>query len=250
MNIKTLFENENFIAIDKPSGLVVHGDGKSDVYTLSDWILENYSDIGIENVGESIFLENGEEIKRPGIVHRLDKETSGVMIIAKNQESFLKLKEKFKNREVEKTYHAFVYGNVKEDELEIDKPIGRSSSNIRKWTSFEKDLRKDGKIRNALTHIKVLKRGVDKESEENITLVEAKPKTGRTHQIRVHLNFMGRPILCDKLYTKRDCLLGFNRVALHAKSISFKDLDSEETILIESEYPEDFKKSIESIELV
>lgn len=247
-DIKILYEDENILAINKPAGLVVHGDGKekNKEETLVDWLLEKYPEIS--EVGESMFLndKNKTEIKRQGIVHRLDRDTSGVMIIAKTKEGFEYLKNIFKNREVEKTYNAFVYGNIREDELVIKDPIGRSSKNIRRWTAG-KDAR--GEMREAETFIKVLNRIVidgpnDKaQGKEHITFVEAKPKTGRTHQIRVHLNHIGRPILCDSLYTNRDCLLGFNRVALHAKSISFKNLDGK-NLSVEAPFPDDFNSAL------
>lgn len=237
INIKILYEDENILAINKPAGLVVHGDGKSERETLVDFILEKYPEIA--EVGEDTILENGTVIKRPGIVHRLDKDTSGVMLIAKNQKSFEYLKDLFKNREVEKKYNAFVYGNIKEDAVVIEDSIGRSNKNIRKWTSG-KDMRGEG--RDAKTFVKVLKRGVV--DKETVTFVEAKPKTGRTHQIRVHLNHIGRAIVCDSLYTNRDCLLNFNRMALHAKSISFKNINRED-IFVEADLPDDFEKAVE-----
>jgi len=236
MNIPILFEDEHFLAINKPSGLVVHGDGKSSFYTLADWMLEKYPES--KDVGEPIELQDGQTILRPGIVHRLDKDTSGVMLLAKTQEAFMFLKAQFQNREVEKTYHTFVYGNLKEDVLAIDAPIGRSANNIRKWTSG-KDMRNNKSARDAETYITVLTRGKDLKTEEPVTLVEAKPKTGRTHQIRVHLNYVGRPIVADSLYTKRNTILGFTRLALHAKEISFIKMNNEREI-ITAEYPEDF----------
>ena len=239
-NIEILYEDENILAINKPSGLVVHGDGRPDnnEETLVDWILENYPNVF--EVGEVMVLNNEEktEIKRPGIVHRIDRDTSGVMLIAKTEDSFEYLKNLFKEREIEKTYHAFVYGNIKEEELVIKEPIGRSSKNIRRWTSG-KDIRGEG--REAETRVRVLKRG--EVEGEKITFVEAKPKTGRTHQIRVHLNHVGRPILCDSLYTKRECLLNFNRFALHARSISFKNINGN-NLTVEAPYPEDFSNAL------
>src|SRR3989344_6809899 len=106
--IEILFENDDVVAVNKPAGLVVHPDGKTNEPTLVDWILEKFPEI--KEVGEPLILSNGEKIHRPGIVHRLDRETSGVSIIAKNQQTFLHLKDQFKNRETEKVYNAFVYG--------------------------------------------------------------------------------------------------------------------------------------------
>jgi 23S rRNA pseudouridine1911/1915/1917 synthase len=168
------------------------------------------------------------------------------MLLAKTQEGFECLKKQFQERTIQKTYHAFVYGNIKEDERVVDTPIGRSAGNIRKWTSG-KDMRQNDAVRDAETHVRVLYRGVDEDSGEPFTFVEAKPKTGRTHQIRVHLNYIGRPLVGDKLYTKRVPILGFNRVALHAQSISFVDVDGN-LQTIESPYPEDFENVIKTFE--
>jgi 23S rRNA pseudouridine1911/1915/1917 synthase len=247
MSMQILYEDKNILAINKPAGLVVHGDGKSDQKTLVDFLLEKYPEIS--EVGESMFLNDKDrtEIKRSGIVHRLDKETSGVMLVAKTKEGFDFLKNQFQNREIEKIYHAFVYGNIKPNfvppaggtnigpnDFVITSPIGRSSGDIRKW-SAGKDAR--GEMREAETEITVLKRG--KVETESVTFVEAKPKTGRTHQIRVHLNSINHPIIGDSIYTKRKSLLGFERVALHSKNIYFKNLEGE-IVKIEADYPEDF----------
>jgi len=242
MNIPILYEDDDMVAINKPAGLVVHGDGKSDIYTLVDWVIEHFPEA--KKVGEPITLPSGEIILRSGIVHRLDKDTTGVMLLAKTNTGFLYLKEQFQNRTIEKTYHAFVYGNLKEDTLFIDDPIGRSSNSIRKWTSG-KDMR--GASRNAETVVTVVERGKDADTGEVVTFVAANPKTGRTHQIRVHLNYIGRPIIADSLYTKRVSLLGFSRVALHAREISFVTLDNCKKT-IEAEYPEDFTFALQQFE--
>jgi 23S rRNA pseudouridine1911/1915/1917 synthase len=235
MSIEVIYENSDYVVLNKPSGLMVHPDGKSDEYTLCDFLLERYPDI--KDVGESI-QKDGVEIKRPGIVHRLDKETSGVMIAALNQESFKYFKNLFKNREVKKTYNAFVWGNIKEDEGVIDQPIGRSKKDFRRWFAGEKAR---GKLRDALTEYKILKRGEDKE----ITFVEVYPKTGRTHQIRVHFKHIYRPLVGDTLYCDRGYTLGFNRLALHAKSISLTAQNGEEVEYV-AEYPADFHKALDS----
>lgn len=227
-----LYEDQNMVAINKPAGLVVHSDGKTKENTLADWVLEKYPET--ENVGESIETKDG-IIKRPGIVHRLDRETSGVMLVAKNNEAFLNLKEQFQNHQISKKYEAFVYGNVKNDEGVIDRPIGRSKSDFRKW-SAQRGAR--GEMREAVTEYKVLKRSND------YTLIEALPKTGRTHQIRVHLKAINYPIVGDALYaSKKENTLGFDRVALHSKEIRFKDLGGKEHTVI-APYPKDFSKAL------
>src|SRR5690606_21187208 len=128
MNI--LYEDDTVLAIDKPSGMMVHTDGRSDEPTVVDWVRENYPEL--EEVGETQMLQSGEEIRRPGIVHRLDRETSGVLLIAKTQEMFLHLKDQFQHHAIQKEYRAFVAGVLKEDALVIDRPIGRSAGDFRK----------------------------------------------------------------------------------------------------------------------
>ncbi len=236
MQIEVLFENKNYVVINKPAGLVVHYDGKTKEPNVTDWVLEKYTHTA--EVGEPITLSNGEMIKRPGIVHRIDRDTSGALVIALNQESFLHLKGMFQSREVQKTYHAFVYGVVKKDEDVIDRPIGRSRKDFRLW-SAQRMAR--GEMREAITDYKVLERG------KEVTFLEAKPHTGRTHQIRVHLKAVNHPVVCDKLYApKRGAILGFKRLALHARAIEFKDMDSS-IVSTTAPYPEDFVQAIDLI---
>lgn len=235
MDIKIIFENEEVIVLNKPAGLVVHSDGKTDEPNLTDWIVENYPEV--EGVGEPAVYD-GKEIARPGIVHRLDRETSGVIVIAKTQDSFLNLKKQFQAREITKTYNAFLYGVIKEKSGVIDLPIGRSKSDFKQW-SAQHGAR--GELREAVTHYKVLKENKD------FTYVEVTPKTGRTHQIRVHFKAIGNQVVCDKIYApKRKCELGFERLALHAKALTFK-LQSGEVITAEAELPWDFKQALTAI---
>lgn len=231
-DIRILYEDDTVLAIDKPSGLLVHTDGRSEERTVVDWVRENYPEL--EDVGEPQVLQGGEEIKRPGIVHRLDRDTSGVLLIAKTQEMFSFLKEQFQNQEVSKEYHAFVAGTVKEDALTIDRPIGRSSSDFRMW-SAQRGAK--GKLREASTEIRVLARGA------GVTYVAAFPLTGRTHQIRVHLKAIHHPVLCDPLYGFKDtpCPKELGRFALHAHSITFKSL-SREDICVTAPLPEEMER--------
>lgn len=246
-NIKIIYEDENVVVINKPAGLVVHSDGKIMESTVVDWFLKKYPET--ENVGEPLILSSGEVIKRPGIVHRLDRETSGVLVIAKNQETFLNLKEQFQNRTIQKSYRAFVYGEIKNNEGIIDRPIGRSSGDFRKW-SAQRGVR--GKIREAVTEYRVLKR------KNGYSFVEVNPKTGRTHQIRVHFKAINYPIVCDKLYaSNKECTLGFERLALHAFSLEFNlpkydpkslKIIGQEKLKLEAELPEDFQNAFKSLE--
>ena len=232
--VKILFEDEDVLVINKPVGLVVHADGKTEELNLCDWILKNYPKL--EDVGEPLVLKEGTEIKRPGIVHRLDRETSGVLIIAKNQKSFLFLKEQFKSRKIKKIYNSFVWGEMKEEEGEINRPIGRSRKDFRLW-SAQRGTR--GKLREAITEYKVLKKNKD------FSFLEINLKTGRTHQIRVHMKAVNHPVVGDKLYApKRDFALGFERVALHAFSVSFV-LPKGNEIEVKAQLSDDFQKALE-----
>ena len=152
-SIKIIYEDKDILAVNKPTGLMTHSDGRSKEKTLADLVLEKYPEI--KNVGESIKLDSGEEIEKPGIVHRLDKETSGVILIAKNQAEFLFLKNQFQERKIKKTYQAIVYGHVKNDTGIIDAPIARSSTDFRRWSASRG---KRGKEREAVTEYKVIKR--------------------------------------------------------------------------------------------
>jgi 23S rRNA pseudouridine1911/1915/1917 synthase len=227
-----LYEDDDILAINKPAGLVVHPDGRTEEPSVSEWFVSKYPKA--KDVGEPLG-----EIERPGIVHRIDRETSGVLLLAKTKEGHACLKEQFQNRKVEKIYHAFVYGNVKDDRGTINLPIARSASNFKKW-SAERGAR--GEKREAITFFQVLKRY----TSQGVTLVEVKPKTGRTHQIRVHLKAIHHPVVCDKLYaSKQECLLGFSRLALHAKEIKFENLKGEE-VRLEAPYPEDFQEALKT----
>jgi len=233
-----LYEDEDIVAINKPSGLLVHGDGlpaqpgKLDEPTVADWVVKKFPDI--HGVGEPMELSEDEFIDRPGIVHRLDKDTSGVMLIAKTDEGFNTLKAQFQNREVKKIYHAFVHGKPKHERGLIDKPIGRSQNNIRQW-SAEGTAR--GMKREAVT------RYVVKESGHGVSFLQIMPETGRTHQIRVHFKAIRHPLVSDSLYAPTlPQKLGFTRTALHARSIEFTNCEGK-TVRVEAPYPEDFEKA-------
>lgn len=240
MKIKILYEDSNILAIDKLSGISVHGDGRTNEKTIADWVLKNYPKM--KNVGEPQFFEDKGvkvEIKRPGVVHRLDRETSGVMLLAKNKKAFEFLKSQFVNREIQKTYHAIVSGFVRNDRGIINKPIGRSPSDFRRHLAGRGAR---GEMREAITEYKVLKRF---EAPHKFTYLEIKPKTGRTHQIRVHMKYLNHPVVCDSLYNPEGfCPKAISRLGLHAHSIEFKDLKGK-TVKVESVVPKEFKKILE-----
>lgn len=230
--ITVLHEDDGAVVINKPAGLVVHADGKREEPTLTDWIEKNYPES--KGVGEPLTLSNSDVIERSGIVHRIDRETSGVMLIAKNQPAFLHFKKQFQDRGISKIYHAFVYGEMKDDDGIINRPIGRSRKNFRQW-SAQRGAR--GAMREAVTHYKVIAK------KEGFSFVEVIPKTGRTHQIRVHFKAINHPIVSDSLYApKKEKALGFERLALHAYSIEFNSLDGKR-IKIAAPYPEDFERA-------
>ena len=236
-----LYEDNDIVVLDKPAGLVVHPDGRTIEPSVSGWFGEKYPES--RDVGEKLG-----NIERPGVVHRIDRETSGVLLLAKTKIGYQVLKEQFQKREIEKIYHLFVYGNLKDDQGTIDLPIGRGGGNFRKWEARPARLASEsvtggGEKREAVTYYRVIKRSDD----ESSTFVEAKPKTGRTHQIRVHFKALHHPVVCDRLYaSNKPCLLGFNRLALHARQITFRDV-SGSSHSVSVNYPEDFQKALENL---
>ncbi|MFT7328359.1 MAG: 23S rRNA pseudouridine1911/1915/1917 synthase [Crocinitomicaceae bacterium] len=254
MNIDILFENKNLLVINKPSGLVVHSDGKTDEPNVVDWVLENYPEIN--GVGENMIINHkGQEIElnRPGIVHRIDRDTSGALVVAKTQRSFDHIKQLFKERNTKKTYQALVYGLIKDDSGLIDQPIGRHSKDFRMKMAGQNAR---GQLREAQTEYRVIERYVDLNTKKDIqgqyqkySLVECKPKTGRTHQIRVHLKWLNNPIVADSLYRgKRKEVLGLDRTALHAYGIEFNDVDGEH-IFVSVALSKDIQSAVDSLSL-
>jgi 23S rRNA pseudouridine1911/1915/1917 synthase len=201
-------ENELLIAIDKPAGLIVHRDGRTYEPSLAEWIGEKFPKL--RGIGEWISPQ-GEHIALNGLVHRLDRTTSGVVLAAKTQDMFDYLKQEFKERRVEKKYLAWVYGKMS-DEGTICAEIMRSTTTPKRWYA---EARESTNPRVAITSWRVV------ESLDDATLLEVIPKTGRTHQIRVHLASIDHPIVGDHLYASDFApILGFTRPALHAASIS------------------------------
>ncbi len=240
MKIPILYEDKDVIVINKPAGIIVHPDGKTKAKTLVDWILKKYPKV--KKVGEPLVLGDGTTVFRPGIVHRIDKDTTGALIIAKNQPAYEFLKDQFQNREVHKVYNVFVYGDVKEDRGMIDRPIGKSSTDFRKFTA-QRGAR--GEMREAVTYFRVLKRA------DGFTFLEAIPKTGRTHQIRVHFKSVNHPVVMDQLYAgdfllKSRKQMGFKRMALHARELEIK-IPSGKTLNIKAPYPVDFEVAMKKI---
>ena len=233
MQPSIIFEDDDVMVINKPAGLIVHSDGRTEERSVAEWVLKRHPEM--KDVGEPWISPQGETIVRPGIVHRLDRTTSGVMILAKTQNAFDFLKGQFQKRTVEKQYLTYVYGHPKNDEGRIEAEIARTRSDPPRWSA---EYGKKGTKRAAITDWKVEARLLD--GEEKVALLLVSPKTGRTHQIRVHLKALGNAVVCDSLYAPgKPCLLGFTRPALHARSLTI-DLPSGERKKFEASLPEDF----------
>lgn len=207
-DIKILYEDKNLVAINKPAGIAVHPAGGIYEPTVVDWLLKKYP--SIKTVGDEPSI-------RPGIVHRLDKDVSGCLVIAKTQEAFDHLKEQFQTREVKKEYIALVYGKISKDEDEINFPIIRSESG--KMAALPEG---EEEGREAVTRFDILKR------YPQYTLLKVEILTGRTHQIRTHLKAYGHSIVGDKLYATRHQKIKENlpQIFLHAQKLSFNDLNN------------------------
>ena len=240
MKIELLTQTPDYVVISKPAGISVHKSGQHEEYTVSDWVLEQFPQA--ENVGEPLRIGTGEEIARHGIVHRIDKDTSGALLVALNQDAYEYYKGLFKNREIKKTYRAFLYGNMRDDHVTVTEPIGKHKKDFRKRTT-ERNSR--GELKPAITFFHVLARA--KDGNEPVLFVEAQPKTGRTHQIRVHARYLQHPVIADRLYASRKPkLLGFDRLALHAYSLEFAD-QAGFSQRVEAPYPEDFTRALEQV---
>ncbi len=238
-SIEILYEDKDVVVINKPAGLIVHFDGRNEESSVVDWVKEHYPEM--IGVGEDGISPQGVHISRPGIVHRLDRTTSGALILVRSQESHQFIKKQFQARSLEKEYRAFVYGQAKEDRGVIDMEIGRTKKKPRKWTALSG---KRGTLRAAVTEWHLLNRITDPKSGELLSYMSVSPKTGRTHQIRVHLKAIHHPIVCDHIYApKKECILGFERPALHAHTISF-DLPSGERKTVKAPLPEDFNNAL------
>lgn len=229
VRFKVLYQDKNLIVVDKPAGLRVHPDHAERKNTLVNGLLFKFPEI--KDVGDEPDI-------RPGIVHRLDKDTSGVMVIARNQRAFQELKNKFKNREIEKKYQAIIHGIPENKKGLIEKPLARSSTYKKQVIAGKKT---KTRVRPAITEYKVLK------EFKGYSLVEASPKTGRTHQIRVHLASLGHPVVGDEKYKLKKVSKSFEgqRQLLHAVSLTFEF--SGEKYSFFSDLPEDFTDFLKNL---
>lgn len=217
MQYKKIYENQDYLVINKPPGLLTHGADHIKEPTLVDQLLKNCPETA----------KVGEDPSRPGIMHRLDRLVSGLLVIAKTQEAFDSLKKQFQTRTIKKYYTALVYGQIAKDEDEINFPIQRSSKGHKMAAlplTRKGELHDEG--RHAVTNFFVTKRFI------NYTLLKVRLKTGRTHQIRVHLSAYGHPVVGDDLYsTKKTRVknkkLSLDRLWLVADQLAFTDLRGE-----------------------
>ena len=227
--LDVIYEDNDILVVNKQKGLVVHpGNGNLDG-TLANAVMAHCKD-SLSGIGGEL---------RPGIVHRLDKDTSGLLIIAKNDKAHIKMSEQIKDRKVKKTYIALVRGIISENEATINMPIGRSTKDRKKMA-----VTKNGK--EAVTHFKVLNRFTT--NKASYTLLEVKIDTGRTHQIRVHMAEIGHPVIGDTVYSNGKNEFGVVGQCLHAKKLEFTHPITEKEMNLEAPLPEYFEKIIEELE--
>lgn len=235
INPSILFENSHVVVIDKPVGIIVHPDDRQDEYTITQWMKETYN---IQKVGDE---------GREGVVHRLDRNTSGVLVLAKDNIAYTLLKRQFREHTVRKVYRAIVEGHIRHDTGMISLPIARAKSDFRKRTvvdMFSQDNR--GEEREAITRYKVLARSTS-EDGKHYSYVECYPLTGRTHQIRAHFRGIRHPIIGDELYGSFKGKDAAPRSMLHALSITIdipEDVEGSKEQTIKSEIPEDMKNTL------
>lgn len=235
MDIPILFEDEALVAIDKPAGLVVNRAQSVKEETVQDWIEQHY---GIPSLPQT--EETQEFVSRSGIVHRIDKETTGILLIAKTVDAFKELQRQFREHEIKKTYVAIVHGNLVPEASEIRAPVGRLP-----WNTERFGIVPGGK--ESITKYKVISHHYLQ--KEEFTFVELYPETGRTHQIRVHMKYINHPLLGDYLYagrkTSRNDRKWAQRVMLHAKRIVLSHPVTHEALAIDSPMPDDMNKILQ-----
>ena len=225
IDLDIVYEDDYLLIVNKKSGMVVHPAPGNYTGTLVNALLYKYKNLGSDKI-------------RPGIVHRIDKDTSGLLVVAKNEKVHELLSEMIKNKEVKRTYYALVDGIIPHSTGTIDAPIGRDETNREKMKVT------DVNAKESVTHFKVLKRF----NNVNQTLVECNLDTGRTHQIRVHMAYIGYPIYNDPVYGKRKQTTEFGQF-LHSKKISFKHPITGKQIEYEVDLPKEFKDYLAEIDI-
>lgn len=225
ISLDVIYEDEDIIIINKPKNMVVHPGNGNYEGTLVNALMYSHKN--------SLSGING--VIRPGIVHRIDKDTTGILVIAKNDNAHKTLSDDFKKHDIVRKYIALVKGCVSKDRLLIDLPVGRDDKDRKKMSVTTKN------SRNAVTHITVLERF----AESGYTLVEATLETGRTHQIRVHMAHIGHPLVGDKTYGKEKNEFGVKGQLLHAKTLGFKHPKTLEYMEFEKELPIEYQRVLE-----
>ena len=226
--LEILYEDDDIIIVNKPKGMVVHPANGNNTGTMVNSLM-------LSHQGK---LSSINGVIRPGIVHRIDKDTSGILVVAKNDNAHKKLAAQFKVHSIKRKYIALVKGIIKEDSLTIDMPIGRSIKDRKKMAVTNKN------SRSAVTHIAILKRFYS----SNVTLVEAQLETGRTHQIRVHMAYIHHPLVGDEIYGKKDNKFKVQGQMLHAKYLGFVHPSTGKFVEFEKDVPEYFKEILKSLE--
>lgn len=247
MKISVIFEDDDLLIVDKPAGITVNNSETTKSQdTVQDWAEEKFRSKDDQPLAERIDKES-DFYKRAGIVHRLDKETSGILIIAKNITAFENLQKQFKERVVGKTYLALAHRKITPETGEIDVPVGRLP-----WSRKQFGIFPGGK--ESKTFYKVLKYLMNPKTKEILTLVELNPKSGRTHQIRVHLKYINHPIFADFLYagrkTSRQDRKELARVFLHAEKISFIHPQKKKEVKFESPIPSDLSDFLAKLDIL
>ncbi|WP_314580948.1 RluA family pseudouridine synthase [Enterococcus gilvus] len=223
MNLEIVYEDEDVVVVNKPQGMVVHPSAGHPNGTLVNGLLYQIKNLSTIN-----------DVVRPGIVHRIDKDTSGLLMVAKNDRAHESLAQQLKDKTSLRKYVALVHGEIPHEKGRIEAPIGRSKVNRKMQAVIE-----GGK--SAVTHFEVLKRF------EGYTLIELQLETGRTHQIRVHMNYIGYPVAGDPLYGPKKTLKG-NGQFLHAKFLGFEHPTTGEKMVFEAPLPEIFKKTLKQLQ--
>ena len=226
--LEIVYEDDDLMVINKPRGMVVHPAPGHTSGTLVNAVLSH--------AGESLSSING--VLRPGIVHRIDKDTSGLILVCKNDFSHKALAKQLEEHSITRRYHAICWGRLKEEQGTVSAPIGREEKN-RKQQAINY---KHGK--EAITHYRLL------ENLQNASLLECRLETGRTHQIRVHMKSIGHPLLGDPLYGPKKNLYAIKGQALHAMVLGFVHSRSEEYMEFSADYPEDFQKLLNKLRMI
>ncbi|MDT2760270.1 RluA family pseudouridine synthase [Enterococcus xiangfangensis] len=222
LDLTIVYEDDDVVVVNKPQGMVVHPSAGHPKGTLVNGLLYQIKNLSTIN-----------DVVRPGIVHRIDKDTSGLLMVAKNDQAHEALAKQLKDKTSLRKYVALVHGEIPHEKGRIEAPIGRSKTNRKMQAVIE-----DGK--SAVTHFEVLKRF------EGYTLIELQLETGRTHQIRVHMQYIGYPVAGDPLYGPKKTLKG-NGQFLHAKLLGFEHPTTGEMMVFEAPLPEIFKKTLKQL---